>query len=572
MAIISSKRVFKHLQSFTRLVKHLLDVDCFEGANKVADKVNYHLINFAQDIGKLTHEEIETYMKMVMDLESNSSTANPERIISIPYLLKYLSEEQLGRLIIGFCSLKDSSLPCDSAVLQNVCQAFLVQGDLFNISDHKTVIEVFENFILLGNGSSIVTMVEKFCSTLNLTDQGFWTLSMKLTLLKDLIGSSIIWRALSDTLKDLVLTTSYEVMKNWMTQTTLTETGLSDSGIIANDYPYRQQMEKSQAIDDLLNIEMKCCIKVFTFFEKEFPSTDGQQNQTMLALFSQLFSKMSVHRLHSLMKTIYSVEVKSNLKQFPLLVELCKTLGRIFVNLPQLSAELKSSTVEFVVDVFKYLFWLEVNQVLFAQKIIAAYPLQQDSQLISQIIKSPELRMLVSSGSHENTEAFLLFLDSRILILNARIHNPVTTSLTWEQPYAVFPPCPVVESFLRSSRETCKYAKNFISINAARRFSQQLRNGQKTGKYRITVQEQGSGRGALCLITKTKEGSELTAIISATIKKELAYLNRLRLSIRKQKAGNEPDAGTLQQSTNGKVMGNQDSFLPDAKRARIHMI
>ena len=280
---------------------------------------------------------------------------------------------------------------------------------------------------------------------------------------------------------------------------------------------------------------------------------------------------MSIQRLHSLLKTIYSGEAKvstqSNLKQFPLLVELCKTLGRTFVNLPQLSAELKSATVEFVVDVFKYIFWIEDCQVLFAQKIIAVN--QQENALFSQIIKSPEMQKIATSGSPENSKTFLLFLESRISTLNAFLSVPLT-NLTWEQPYAVYPSCPIVESFLKSSRETCTYANHFSGIADARRFSQQLRDGQKTGNYRISVQENGSGRSAMCLISKTTEGIELTGRIRGVYKKESDDLTKLRLSIQQQKARNEPNAGTLQLSADEDA--KEDSFLPAVKKVRIDVI
>ena len=578
MAIISSGRVLKQLQPFTLMVHHFLDVNCIEGANIVADTIHSHLTCAAELLAKLTHEDIEAYIKMVMDLEGESSTASAQRISSMPSLLKYLKGEQLGNLIIGFCSLKNSSRPFDRSVLQDISQEFLAQENLCNIADHTTVIEVFESFILLGNGSFIGTMVEKFCSTLQLTDKGCWSQNFKFSLLMDIIGSSNIWRTLIDNQKDLVLTASYEVMKYWVAEITVHETALSSSGNVQSPahqsrYNYRiNYYGNTQAKTDL-KTEIHSCLKLFTVVEKERLSTDEQKNQTMLALFSQLFSKMSFERLHSLMKKIYSAEAKvptqSNFKQYPLLVELCKAIGRAFINLPQLSAELKSSTVEFIVDVFKYLFWIEDCQVLFAQKNIAVHPLDQDKPLVSQITNSSELRKMATSGSPENSKAFLLFLDSRISTLNARI-SVSSTSLAWEQTYAVYPSCPIVESFLKSSRETCTYANHFSGIADARRFSQQLRDGQKTGNYRISVQENGSGRSAMCLISKTTEGIELTGRIRGVYKKESDDLTKLRLSIQQQKARNEPNAGTLQLSADEDA--KEDSFLPAVKKARIDVI
>jgi hypothetical protein len=57
-----------------------------------------------------------------------------------------------------------------------------------------------------------------------------------------------------------------------------------------------------------------------------------------------------------------------------------------------------------------------------------------------------------------------------------------------------------------------------------------LRDEQKTGFYRVFVEEKGIGRNAKCHVSKIQEGYELSVRYASNLKKELEDLSRLRLN------------------------------------------
>jgi hypothetical protein len=183
--------------------------------------------------------------------------------------------------------------------------------------------------------------------------------------------------------------------------------------------------------------------------------------------------------------------------------------------------------------------------------------------LITQVIASPEIQKIVTSTSSENLTAFLLLLDRKMETLRKVVEIPLT-SFTWEQPHASYPASRAIEDFLHSSREKLSYA-NFSGVAEARNFGQLVRDGQKTGQYRVVVKEVGTGRAAKCEISKTKEGYQLAVEIASKLKKELSDLTLLRRSIVQHTVTESPVPGTSNYRKNR--MKNTDES-PTTKRAK----
>ena len=387
----------------------------------------------------------------------------------------------------------------------------------------------------------------------------------KFSFLKKLMSSDL-WKDLSDTLKDLIQTTSFKVIQQWITEKLKTdESDLKSSGIqvskkhdpyvaVWNGYGYSKPANAPpKTHDDQLQVEIISVIKLYLFFEKIQPSPAGQAKKNG-QLFSPLFAKMSLQRLTSLMNTIYTEE--PNVKQIPNLLDFCRTLGISFINRPELREYLKSFGNVVVTNLFLYMCWTGSNQTLFAQKILAVYLEQLDSPLITKIVGSPEIQKVIATAPPENREAFLMLLDRKISTLSAKVKVPVP-EFSWKQPNASFPSCPPVQEFLRSSNETMTYA-NFPSIAEARKFSTQLSHGQSAGNYSVRVVEKGVGKNARCEISKTQEIFQKSTKHTDKLGQELSNLTQLRLTTQQLVIVAEPSAaGPSKRPANTKKKGNK---------------
>ena len=525
---------------FIRLVHNFIDRSCLEEAKEVADWIFSHLSSSSDLVAKLDLQDIEAYLKMAIDLEENFITAASECVVSIQDFPLYLTDEQLAQLIIGFqASSRNSSRPFVTALHQSIRLEFLNHSVLHKLLDHQMVLKVLESIIPLKNDTFTHSMVEKMCASLELPHQQGWSSSIKFDLLMDIVSSADIWGELGSS-KRLVLAAAFKVIENWCIETALN----INIGAIGNNKrleppssSYHQYGPKVK--EDPLDIEIATCLKLFIAIEKMHPHAEEQPN-VVQSHFLPLFKKMSIQRLYRLIKMVHSSEsnpsINPNLKQCPILVSLCQTLGEEFVHRPELIAHLEDSLHQgnFAIHLFQYLFWIESSQLPFAKKVIDASTLQSSKEhfqlLITRVLSSCEIRSsLVTSGSSQNLAACKFLMDHRISHLNAVLSVPLA-EFTWEQPDAVFSSCPAIETFLRSPQEQLTYC-NFKNITEARDFAKTLRDGQYGGRYYVNVTERGPSRNSTCDIRKNKKGYQLAVSRVAAQKEELANLTRFYLEI-----------------------------------------
>ena len=369
-----------------------------------------------------------------------------------------------------------------------------------------------------------------------------------------LFSSTDLWQLLVASSKNLIRTTSFKVIQQWITEKLATEESqlkLTGTETSAQHHSYRygygyngRRVDPPKIEDDPLQGEITSAVKLFIVIEKTHPSAAGQAKKNN-QLFSPLLAKMSLRRLASLLITIYKAEhnlsVEPNVKHLPSILDFCKILGNLFTNRTELREYLKAFGNDTVCNLFLFFCWIEDSQVLFAQKILDVYLQQLDNPLITKMIASPEIRHVITIAPPENREAFLILLDRKISTLNGKL-NVAMPAFTWKQPNASFPSCPLVEAFLQSSNETMTRS-DFGGINEARKFSQRLMQGQSFGKYSVSVVEKGVGKNAKCEITKTKAIFQQSIPQTDKFSKELFKMSQLRLEIQQLKVVETSGAG-----------------------------
>jgi len=368
----------------------------------------------------------------------------------------------------------------------------------------------------------------------------------KLSFLMKLFKLTELWKAFGASSKDLIRTTSFKVIQQWITEKLANdESKLKSTGIESTSqhhsygygYGYNsRRMDPPKIEDDPLQGEINSAVQLFTVIEKTYPSA-AEQAKKNKKLISPLFAKMSMRRLACLLISTYTTEhnpaVEPNVKHLPNLLDFFKVLGNLFANRPELREYLKSLGSDTVCNLFLFFCWIGDGQVLFAQKILDVYLQQLDNPLITKMINSPEILHVITIAPPENREAFLILLNRKIATLNGKMNVPMP-EFTWKQPNASFSSCPIVEAFLRSPNETMTRS-DFASIAEARKFSQRLMQGQSFGKYSVSVVEKGVGKNAKCEITKTKALFQQSIPQTDKFGKELSDMNQLRLQIQQFK-------------------------------------
>jgi hypothetical protein len=407
-----------------------------------------------------------------------------------------------------------------------------------------------EIFTRLEDRSLLLGLVEKVCIALLLTSRKYWTSKRKFSLLLKIVSSAEIWKSLASSSKDLIRTTAYEVIEKWTLQ------------VSHNTFNLDIKMGASYFKQNPFQKALNFGIKLFIALEKKHPSS-GKKQHVVSQSFSSFFAKIPVQSLFRLMKEIYSEESNSaltpNLKSCPLLVNFCANMVRVFVKRPSLRRYIQSSGEHFIVDVYLFLVWIEECPLAFVKHITAH---SKSHRLVKIIISSPEIHRKVLSAPVKFRPSFLFLLDSRIAQLNKTYKSvgAPLTSFTWQQPWARFPSCTIIQTFLQSPDEKLVYG-NFTGIAEARNFGQMLRDEQKTGFYRVFVEEKGIGRNAKCHVSKIQEGYELSVRYASNLKKELEDLSRLRLN-----SGLETKTESTVTKRPLEISHDPASVLPAAKR------
>ena len=93
MKLVSASRILLQCTHLIRLVYHLKDRYCSEGARQVADGICSQFISSLELVSKLPQQTIEAYLTMIVDLEADSNTSSAQRASSIPTVLSRLSDE-----------------------------------------------------------------------------------------------------------------------------------------------------------------------------------------------------------------------------------------------------------------------------------------------------------------------------------------------------------------------------------------------------------------------------------------------------------------------------------------------
>lgn len=474
-----------------------------------------------------------------------------QKFISYSESVTDLNDDELCQLIIDLQSsgFIFSSHPFDHAISKGLYQEFLSRFTGSNIPARCRVVQVMEIFTRLEDCSLLLALllalVEKVCLALLLTSRKYWTPKRKFSLLLKIVSSAEIWKSLLSSSKDLIRTTSYEVIEKWTLQMSHDDTSNLDAKVgpsSCKDNPFQRALNTG--------------IKLFIALEKKHPSL-GKKGNIISQSFSSFFSKIPVKSLFRLMKDIYAEESKSsltpNLKSCPCLVNLCRNMARTFSKRPSLRRYIQSYCEDFVVHAYLFFVWTEECPLFFVKQLNCHH---KSHRLVNKIISSLDVCRLVSSASAQVRLSFLFLLDHRIAQLTKSyeaLGGPLS-SFTWQQPWARFPSCATIQSFLRSPSEKLVYG-NFVGIAEARKFGQKLRDEQKTGFYRVSVEERGIGRNAKCHVSKIHEGYDLSAGYASNLKKELDKLTQLRLNsdlqpktesiVTKRSIGNRHDVASV---------------------------